>query len=87
MAIGRRAIARKPLFAPDKQHLHHRLLEIGHSHRRAVLILYLWSALAAFGGVAVSFTRPKLVGVVVGSIAILALLMSHFPKLHARSDD
>ena len=46
LAIGRRAIARKPLFAPDKQHLHHRLLEIGHSHRRAVLmILYLWSAL------------------------------------------
>jgi UDP-GlcNAc:undecaprenyl-phosphate GlcNAc-1-phosphate transferase len=86
LAIGRRAIARKPLFAPDKQHLHHRLLEIGHSHRRAVLILYLWSALAAFGGVAVSFTRPRLVGVVVGSIAILALLMSHFPKLRARSD-
>ncbi|MEO6713186.1 MAG: MraY family glycosyltransferase [Mycobacteriales bacterium] len=85
MAIGRRALARKPLFAPDKQHLHHRLLEIGHSHRRAVLILYLWSALAAFGGVAVSFTRPKLVGVVVGSIAILALLMSHFPRLRARS--
>lgn len=86
MAIGRRAIARKPLFAPDKQHLHHRLLEIGHSHRRAVLILYLWSALAAFGGVAVSFTRPKLVGAVVGSIAILALLMSNFPKLRSRSN-
>jgi UDP-GlcNAc:undecaprenyl-phosphate GlcNAc-1-phosphate transferase len=86
LAIGRRAIARKPLFAPDKQHLHHRLLEIGHSHRRAVLILYLWSALAAFGGVAVSFTRPKLVGVVVGSIAILALLMSNFPKLRAGSN-
>ena len=86
MAIGRRALARKPLFAPDKQHLHHRLLEIGHSHKRAVLILYLWSALAAFGGVAVSFTRPALVGVVVGSIAILALFMSHFPRLRARSN-
>ena len=86
LAIGRRAIAHKPLFAPDKQHLHHRLLEIGHSHRRAVLILYLWSALAAFGGVAVSFTRPKLVGVVAGSIAILALAISNFPKLRAHSE-
>ena len=28
---------------PDKQHLHHRLLEIGHSQRRAVLIMWLWA--------------------------------------------
>ena len=35
-------------------HLHHRLLEIGHSHRRAVLLIYLWAALLAFGAVALA---------------------------------
>ena len=31
----------------DKNHLHHQLLEIGHSHRKAVLVLWTWSALLA----------------------------------------
>ncbi|HJM73114.1 MAG TPA: MraY family glycosyltransferase [Acidimicrobiales bacterium] len=31
--------------AADKDHLHHRLLRLGHGHRRAVLILWGWSAL------------------------------------------
>ena len=35
-------------FSPDKLHLHHRLLEIGHSHRRAVLLMWLWAGLIAF---------------------------------------
>jgi len=31
--------------AADKDHLHHRLLRLGHGHRRAVVILWGWSAL------------------------------------------
>ena len=54
LAVVRRTRAGRSPFAPDKQHLHHRLLEIGHSHRRAVLIMYLWAALMAFGTVLVS---------------------------------
>ena len=46
-------------FAPDKQHLHHRLLEIGHSHRGAVLIMYFWSALIAFGVVGLSLLSAR----------------------------
>jgi UDP-GlcNAc:undecaprenyl-phosphate GlcNAc-1-phosphate transferase len=38
LAVIRRTRAGRSPFAPDKEHLHHRLLEIGHSHRRAVLI-------------------------------------------------
>ena len=30
-------------------HLHHRLLQIGHSHRRVVLLIYLWVSIVAFG--------------------------------------
>lgn len=54
LAVVRRTRAGRSPFAPDKQHLHHRLLEIGHSHRRAVLLMYLWASLVAFGAVGVS---------------------------------
>jgi UDP-GlcNAc:undecaprenyl-phosphate GlcNAc-1-phosphate transferase len=44
-AIGRRAISRKGISNPDVGHLHHRLLRLGHGQRRAVSILWLWTAL------------------------------------------
>ncbi|WP_042226975.1 glycosyltransferase family 4 protein [Paenibacillus popilliae] len=47
-AIVRRAVQKKPIFAPDKGHLHHCLRELGFSHRKTVLIIY---AIAAFFGV------------------------------------
>ncbi|WP_432479552.1 glycosyltransferase family 4 protein [Nocardioides sp. GXQ0305] len=54
LAVVRRTRAGRSPFAPDKQHLHHRLLEIGHSHRRAVVIMWLWAGLIAFGTVLAS---------------------------------
>ncbi|WP_109507643.1 glycosyltransferase family 4 protein [Nocardioides speluncae] len=54
LAVVRRTRAGRSPFAPDKQHLHHRLLEIGHSHRRAVMIMWLWAGLVAFGSVLAS---------------------------------
>jgi UDP-GlcNAc:undecaprenyl-phosphate GlcNAc-1-phosphate transferase len=42
LAVVRRTWAGRSPFAADKRHLHHRLLEIGHSHRRAVLVMYAW---------------------------------------------
>ena len=54
LAIVRRTWKGQSPFAADRGHLHHRLLEIGHSHSRAVLIMYFWSALFAFGALAYS---------------------------------
>jgi len=54
LAVIRRTRAGRSPFSPDKLHLHHRLLEIGHSHRRAVLVMYMLAAVVAFGSVAVS---------------------------------
>jgi UDP-GlcNAc:undecaprenyl-phosphate/decaprenyl-phosphate GlcNAc-1-phosphate transferase len=54
-AVARRAVTRKPLAMADKGHLHHLLLAFGHSHRRAVLVLYYWSAVLAFGSVGPAF--------------------------------
>ena len=55
LAVVRRGwVGLRSPFSPDKLHLHHRLLEIGHSHRRAVLIMWLWAALVSLGTVLVS---------------------------------
>ncbi|MGW4892122.1 glycosyltransferase family 4 protein [Kitasatospora sp. NPDC004240] len=56
LAVVRRTWAGQSPFAADKRHLHHRLLQVGHSHSRAVLIMYFWAALIAFGTVAFSVT-------------------------------
>ena len=82
LAVLRRLRRRRSPFAPDKEHLHHRLMEIGHSHREAVLILYFWSALLAFGGVAASFARgPWLIVGILGGLTLIGLLMSAMPRL------
>ncbi|HEV7203583.1 MAG TPA: MraY family glycosyltransferase [Jatrophihabitans sp.] len=85
LAVFRRVGRGSSPFAPDKQHLHHRLLEIGHSHRRAVLLLYFWSALLAFAGVAVSFsTGPWVVVSMLIALVVVGLVVSLVPGLRSR---
>jgi UDP-GlcNAc:undecaprenyl-phosphate GlcNAc-1-phosphate transferase len=70
MAVIRRTRRGEMFYHPDKQHLHHRLLGIGHSQRRAVLIMWSWVALIGFGLVGVSlYPRPiTLVAIVAGAL-------------------
>ncbi len=72
LAIIRRVRRGRPVFAPDKEHIHHQLREIGHTHRRAVLIMYLWSVLLAGAALAISFINGRLI---VGGILMVALLL------------
>jgi UDP-GlcNAc:undecaprenyl-phosphate GlcNAc-1-phosphate transferase len=82
LAVVRRVRRGQSPFAPDKEHLHHRLLEIGHTHRRAVLVLYFWSALLAGGGVTFAiFHRPWLVLVTSVVLAAVGALASAVPWL------
>ncbi len=46
-AFLRRAVQRRGIAVADKEHLHHRLVRLGHGHRRAVLILWAWTAVLA----------------------------------------
>ena len=86
LAVFRRVSQGRSPFAPDKRHMHHRLLEMGHSHRRAVLLLYFWSALLSFGGVGLSYrNRQWLVITVLAVLAVVGLLISLLPPLWARS--
>jgi len=71
--VFRRTRAGRSPFSPDKLHLHHRLLEIGHSHRRAVLVMYMLAALVAFGILGLSLFAGWRSFVGVGALAALTL--------------
>ncbi|WP_375479630.1 glycosyltransferase family 4 protein [uncultured Jatrophihabitans sp.] len=85
LAVVRRVSRGRSPFAPDKRHLHHRLLEMGHTHRRAVLLMYFWSGLVAFGGVGVSISDSGwLVVSVLVVLAASAVLALAVPALRRR---
>jgi UDP-GlcNAc:undecaprenyl-phosphate GlcNAc-1-phosphate transferase len=55
MAVLRRMRAGKSPFSADRLHLHHRLLDMGHSHLHAVLIFYGWTFVFSVGCLAFMF--------------------------------
>jgi UDP-GlcNAc:undecaprenyl-phosphate GlcNAc-1-phosphate transferase len=83
LAVLRRAKGGTAPWTPDKLHLHHRLLLIGHTHARAVVIMYLWSALIAGAAVSIAFARSRPLLVLAGFLGAAALLLvaSSIPRL------
>ncbi|GII75130.1 undecaprenyl-phosphate alpha-N-acetylglucosaminyl 1-phosphate transferase [Sphaerisporangium rufum] len=81
MAVIRRTSYGRSPFAPDRGHLHHRLLEIGHSHRRTVLIMYAWTLLFAAAVVGLSVVAvPLIVFPAVVLFALVVLVMMALPR-------
>ncbi|CAM8625932.1 Rfe UDP-N-acetylmuramyl pentapeptide phosphotransferase/UDP-N- acetylglucosamine-1-phosphate transferase [Acidimicrobiia bacterium] len=78
-AIIRRARSRTGISTADKGHLHHRLMRLGHGHRRSVLILWTWTALLS-GFVLYPIYSGSGDGLVPFGIA--AILLSLFTILH-----
>ncbi len=87
LAVVRRARERRSPFSPDKMHLHHRLLEIGHTQRRAVLIMYFWSALLAFVGVGAAIGHGPLVLSISAALVVIAIILSVVPRARRRRRD
>jgi UDP-GlcNAc:undecaprenyl-phosphate GlcNAc-1-phosphate transferase len=83
LAVARRTRTGQAPWQPDKLHLHHRLLRLGHSHARAVLIMYLWSALVAGAAVTVAFAQDRPLFVIAGYLAgaTVLLVASNVPRL------
>jgi UDP-GlcNAc:undecaprenyl-phosphate/decaprenyl-phosphate GlcNAc-1-phosphate transferase len=82
LAVIRRTMKGMSPFDADRQHLHHRLQNMGHSHRQTVLLMYLWAALFAGLVVGLSVLRIGLIWFAVITIgAIGALLLATAPKL------
>lgn len=76
LALARRAWFGQPLFVGDRQHIHHRLLESGMSHRRTVLVMYGFAGLFASLALATTINRDFTEGIVLGmSVLIAAILL------------
>jgi UDP-GlcNAc:undecaprenyl-phosphate GlcNAc-1-phosphate transferase len=74
LAVLRRAARRTSIAMPDKEHLHHRLMRLGHGQRRAVFILWAWTAVLAGFVLAPTYTNEGNALVPFG-IAALALIL------------
>jgi UDP-GlcNAc:undecaprenyl-phosphate GlcNAc-1-phosphate transferase len=70
LAVIRRLRAGKSPFSADRKHLHHRLLDMGHTHFQAVLIFYCWTAVFAIGTLLFVFVPTVHNSVAIGFIAV-----------------
>ena len=76
LAIARRMRRGIGISHADKEHIHHRLMDIGHSHRQAVLLMYLWSALISGCALAVAFIDGRLrVALILVAAVIVATVL------------
>jgi UDP-GlcNAc:undecaprenyl-phosphate GlcNAc-1-phosphate transferase len=80
LAVIRRLRRGRPVFAPDKEHIHHQLREIGHTHRRAVLTMYFWAILLAGSGLAVSFINGRVINTVILTVALALIGATIIPN-------
>ena len=74
LAILRRALRGLPIFRPDRRHLHHHLLEMGLSGRKALLGLYAVTSVFLLMGFAAYWSRGNLIPVLLGIGALILLL-------------
>jgi UDP-GlcNAc:undecaprenyl-phosphate GlcNAc-1-phosphate transferase len=77
-AMVRRALERRPLFSPDRGHIHHRLIDLGLTHRRAVLILYGVSVVLTVASIAIYLGRAWQIGVALLAATVVMLGLVRF---------
>jgi UDP-GlcNAc:undecaprenyl-phosphate GlcNAc-1-phosphate transferase len=77
-AVLRRSRGRHPLAMPDKRHIHHWLFDMSGSHRQAVLVMYLWSAMLAASATVLGLVRGavgRAVGIGLAGALVLTILI------------
>ena len=80
LAVARRVKAGKSPFAPDNEHLHHRLLSAGNSQLKTAFILYMWTATIAFPVTVLAF-EPWWVALITAVVLVaITLLVSKKSK-------
>ena len=80
LAIIRRTRHGVGIAQADKQHIHHRLMDIGHGHKQAVLLMYLWSALLAGSALAVGVIDGQFVAGLIALGAGLLFVLTALPR-------
>jgi UDP-GlcNAc:undecaprenyl-phosphate GlcNAc-1-phosphate transferase len=84
LAVVRRVSHGQSPMHPDRMHLHHRMLKIGHSVRSAVLILWGWAALIAFGSIMILFFEAEWVAIGFAVASVLLTVATLYPYYRRR---
>lgn len=84
LAVIRRTKEGRHPFSADKQHLHHRMLAIGHTQRQAVLIFYYWALVLAGSAVSLVFVSWQVAIVPFLVLVVIGLAFSMWPRVRAR---
>ena len=80
-AFVRRTVSGQGFHTPDKNHIHHRLMRLGHGHRRTVVILWLWTAVLCGFVLLPLFDTQANVFIPLGVALLLIGLMTWFSPL------
>lgn len=75
-AIFRRIREHRPIMSPDRGHLHHRLVDMGFSHKQAVLIIY--AICIVLGAVAVLSFKSKPLALLIAVVGIIGALVFRY---------
>ncbi|MGO4187045.1 MraY family glycosyltransferase [Pseudarthrobacter sp. TAF60_1] len=87
LAVIRRTAKGRSPWSADRGHLHHKLLDIGYSHRTAVILMYLWTAVVSFGGLAFAvFPWQPVLAVDLFATLVMGLVTA-WPYLRRGSDE
>jgi UDP-GlcNAc:undecaprenyl-phosphate GlcNAc-1-phosphate transferase len=76
-AIIRRVHNKAPIFLPDRDHLHHRLMALGMSHCRSVLIIYSVSAFFSTVAIVITFVSSSKANVMLALLLLLVVLAAY----------
>lgn len=85
LAMARRVIARRSIFSADREHVHHRLVDLGVTHRRAVLILYACSVALCAVSVALALGKDWQVGFALSGAAVVVVGIVRFAGSFGRA--
>ena len=86
LAVVRRVSAGKSPFHPDRMHIHHRLLSAGLTHRRVVLVMYMWTAAVVFPLAAWAFIDTRQAILALGLSLIAAFVFTGFMRKTKREE-
>lgn len=86
-AIVRRIWNKKPIMAPDRGHLHHRLMDMGFSQKQTVAILYVIASILAMSAVVVLEGGAYWAAVFVIAIVLFVIFGYHFYKTNHKESD
>ncbi|MCL2766598.1 MAG: undecaprenyl/decaprenyl-phosphate alpha-N-acetylglucosaminyl 1-phosphate transferase [Peptococcaceae bacterium] len=76
-AVVRRFLGNRPIMQPDKEHLHHRLMEMGLSHRQTVLCIYAISLVLGMSAIVMTIISPKYAMLLLAALSTVIIIAAN----------